>query len=1159
MFCMKGWLGTSQKIPCFVFLLIYVFSFSLTACAPQVEEQTIGTYEPESSIEIINTVTGTPTLTITPSVSPAPESLESGNEYLMITIEKFQFADTGDSNVGEISISSSVLPLEIMDNRWHVEKKQSQGNHYPFPVGLWQDVKDREMVPLNMPIYLEEWDSTPTNLSIFLYATDNDDWPKWLYLTLDTLATGLKELGNFPGEIVKGIGNLGNDAKKELFNYLFGKTALPAPTFSEDWIGITGYDLTPKIAEKMDLDKETKGIIVQKVDYQSAANKAGLKNSYKTIEVNEQEYLVGSDIITAINSQIISSFSDLNDFLKTIPKSGGKVSITILREGKSQKVDLTLIAKPDSDTRTEIPEVGPETPDVSDGEINEKDIMNPSADSLYLINQIPDDVKKRIVGDTWFTTSIVNHFWREFLEDKGVYEYLNIAEKYGLLSKALGIGMKSMLKYFTDSDVVFQTLIKSDELVHPAAESTSGSEFPYKPNLAPNKANNWGIPEGKNSVTYRICDAQYYKDNRENLKKDQQNLCNGTYVDVKFQKVSAPKKPLEVIIMLNRIKFLDNGEGGSPELFIHTRMMDTNMLETDLIDQLFNEANGHPELLNLDNLNNLDMGLIKSSKRFPSLKYSQQKFYSYPEKKWVYLNIEITPIGNWAVYETNSPFLFFEISIYEDDTGTIFEDSADWIMNYTRLLDLTDVKLNETNKEVIKTKNAQFELLWEVSEKSEEEKPQEPTAAPNSEKPAPPAAFESQTPAVLFLGFNHARFPFNDADARRAFSAAINRNYLADAVNPNDGEVLFIPTSALIPDATWQALLESESYSSTNGIRPSSDLVKNYLNLAYEQGEYQNIQQFDWWPESIRLAYIDTPFNTDIAEVLFKEFQREIGIGIELIPLSENGFMEMMADDEEAPEMFLYFISSTLASPLPYLEYILVPDENASNSPMHRQSSMYLEYVLVPDENADLLRYEDPDLFWQFEEVLQESNPEILFTEALRIEKMLLEDYAVIAPLIHFNASEFDFFSGGIYRAPAINMEAVIPDLPTMTLTPTAKSAPAPTATAKAPTETVHVLPTTVTPSSQLQLDGSCLEVGMDRMGADFSSIELKPAEADPLNCMQLCLEDEKCSAFTYVSPGIQAENAVCWLKNSVPESSSMEGCTSGVREECIADNPQFK
>ncbi len=71
-------------------------------------------------------------------------------------------------------------------------------------------------------------------------------------------------------------------------------------------------------------------------------------------------------------------------------------------------------------------------------------------------------------------------------------------------------------------------------------------------------------------------------------------------------------------------------------------------------------------------------------------------------------------------------------------------------------------------------------------------------------------------------------------------------------------------------------------------------------------------------------------------------------------------------------------------------------------------------------------------------------------------------------------------------------------------------------------------------------------EVNTDRPGGDYTSHRLE--QDDALACQKLCAEDQRCLAWTYVAPGYQEANAVCWLKNKVPaQTRSDVCCVSGV------------
>jgi hypothetical protein len=76
------------------------------------------------------------------------------------------------------------------------------------------------------------------------------------------------------------------------------------------------------------------------------------------------------------------------------------------------------------------------------------------------------------------------------------------------------------------------------------------------------------------------------------------------------------------------------------------------------------------------------------------------------------------------------------------------------------------------------------------------------------------------------------------------------------------------------------------------------------------------------------------------------------------------------------------------------------------------------------------------------------------------------------------------------------------------------------------------------------QISGS-LEDGYDRPGGDYDVIDLDTTQAT--QCFSACARDDRCLAWTYVKPGVEAAAARCHLKDSVSVGTPDPCCTSGV------------
>jgi len=76
------------------------------------------------------------------------------------------------------------------------------------------------------------------------------------------------------------------------------------------------------------------------------------------------------------------------------------------------------------------------------------------------------------------------------------------------------------------------------------------------------------------------------------------------------------------------------------------------------------------------------------------------------------------------------------------------------------------------------------------------------------------------------------------------------------------------------------------------------------------------------------------------------------------------------------------------------------------------------------------------------------------------------------------------------------------------------------------------------------------LENDVDRPGSDY---DVRAIGSDPSVCESSCASDPKCKAFSYRPPGMDDNNAVCRLKNEIPEPVAADGVVSGVKEESVA------
>jgi 2-alkenal reductase len=119
--------------------------------------------------------------------------------------------------------------------------------------------------------------------------------------------------------------------------------------YQHPWIGFSGNTVTNEIAEAMKL-LEVKGALVVEVISGSPADDAGLRGGTRDIVFdNGLDTTIGGDVIIAIDDEEIKGFDDLISFLSRRGEVGKVVTLTIIRDGKEQTLELTLGPRPEAD------------------------------------------------------------------------------------------------------------------------------------------------------------------------------------------------------------------------------------------------------------------------------------------------------------------------------------------------------------------------------------------------------------------------------------------------------------------------------------------------------------------------------------------------------------------------------------------------------------------------------------------------------------------------------------------------------------------------------------------------------------------------------------------------------------------------------------------
>jgi S1-C subfamily serine protease len=118
--------------------------------------------------------------------------------------------------------------------------------------------------------------------------------------------------------------------------------------YQHPYLGIVGVDITPEIAEALGLT-EARGFLVTDVSSGSPAQKARIQGGGSlAANVNGREIAMGGDVILKVDEHIVRKLDDVLTYLEREKKVGEAVQLTILRNGGTENINLTLGPRPTS-------------------------------------------------------------------------------------------------------------------------------------------------------------------------------------------------------------------------------------------------------------------------------------------------------------------------------------------------------------------------------------------------------------------------------------------------------------------------------------------------------------------------------------------------------------------------------------------------------------------------------------------------------------------------------------------------------------------------------------------------------------------------------------------------------------------------------------------
>ncbi|MCO5194702.1 MAG: trypsin-like peptidase domain-containing protein [Anaerolineae bacterium] len=116
-------------------------------------------------------------------------------------------------------------------------------------------------------------------------------------------------------------------------------------TYPHPWTGFLGYDITPSLAEVLQLPVDS-GILVAQIYRDGPAQQAGILGAQREVIVGNRRVLVGGDIVTAIDGVPINDWQDLQKFLQLQAVAGQTVTASVIRGVQAINVEMVLGVQP---------------------------------------------------------------------------------------------------------------------------------------------------------------------------------------------------------------------------------------------------------------------------------------------------------------------------------------------------------------------------------------------------------------------------------------------------------------------------------------------------------------------------------------------------------------------------------------------------------------------------------------------------------------------------------------------------------------------------------------------------------------------------------------------------------------------------------------------
>ncbi|HDS59362.1 MAG TPA: PDZ domain-containing protein, partial [Thermoplasmatales archaeon] len=111
------------------------------------------------------------------------------------------------------------------------------------------------------------------------------------------------------------------------------------------WLGVTGYDMDYHLARVMGVNV-TYGWLLAGIQDGGPADKAGLQGGDHQVSIGGTRYVVGGDVVVAIDNRSVLNGDDLMSYLAAHTLPGQTIQVTVVRHNETVTLPVTLGTRP---------------------------------------------------------------------------------------------------------------------------------------------------------------------------------------------------------------------------------------------------------------------------------------------------------------------------------------------------------------------------------------------------------------------------------------------------------------------------------------------------------------------------------------------------------------------------------------------------------------------------------------------------------------------------------------------------------------------------------------------------------------------------------------------------------------------------------------------